>query len=190
MNWKLKDVVMVGLISVTFAVVYLGFVYFASFMKPILAPFGLEPFANELVFGVWFMASTLAAYIMRKPGVAVISEMLAALIEVLMGNFYGPMVFVSGFIQGLGAECGFAVFRYKKFDMTSLMSASILSALFSFVWGFFRNSYSGLAWWYVLAMLVVRIISSMIFSGLIVKRIGDGLKRSGAVSSYPIATEN
>ncbi|CAM3677445.1 ECF transporter S component [Erysipelothrix urinaevulpis] len=190
LQWELKDIIMVGLISVVFAVIYLGFVYFATFLKSILAPFGLAPFANEFVFGVWFMAATLAAYIMQKPGVAIISEMLAALIEVLMGNFYGPMVFVSGFIQGLGAELGFAAFSYKKFDMTSLTLASVLSSIFSFGWGFFRNSFSGISPLYILLMFTVRTISAIIFSAVIVKKLGDGLVKNGAVSSYPIAKED
>lgn len=190
MNWKLKDVIMVGIISVVFAIIYLGFVYFAAFIRPLLTPFGLAPFANEIVFGVWFMAATLAAYIMQKPWVAIIAEMLAALIEVMMGNFYGPMVFISGFIQGLGAEVGFALFRYRRFDLRSLTLASILSAVFSFIWGFFRNSYVGLNMWYVVAMLLVRIISAVVFSAFMVKIIGDGLARSGAVSNYPIDQNN
>lgn len=189
LKWELKDVIMVGLISVVFAVIYLGFVYFATFLKSILAPFGLAPFANELVFGVWFMAATLAGYIMQKPGVAIIAEMMAALIEVLMGNFYGPLVFVSGFIQGLGAELGFARYGYKRYDMRSLSLAAFLSTVLSFIWGFFRNSFTNLSPLYIIAMFVVRCVSAYVFSAVIVKKLGDGLAKSGAVSSYPLAKQ-
>ena len=187
LNWELKDVIMVGLLSIIFAVIYLGFVYFATFFKSVLAPFGLAPFANEFVFGVWFMAATLAGYIMQKPGVAIIAEMMAALIEVLMGNFYGPLVFLSGFLQGLGAELGFAAYSYKRYDLKSLSLASFLSTVFSFIWGFYRNSFTNLSPIYIMAMFMVRTLSAFIFSALIVKKLGDGLVESGAIEQYPLA---
>lgn len=190
LNWELKDVIMVGLLSIIFAVIYLGFVYFATFLKSVLAPFGLAPFANELVFGVWFMAATLAGYIMQKPGVAIIAEMMAALIEVLMGNFYGPLVFVSGFLQGLGAELGFAAYSYKKYDLKSLSLAAFLSTVFSFIWGFFRNSFTNLSPIYIISMFIVRTISAFIFSAVIVKKLGDGLVKSGAVAQYPLGQKD
>ena len=80
-KWQLKDILMVGIVSVFFAVVYLGAVYLSIPLTTALTPFGLAPLGNEIIFGVWFMASTFAAYVLQKPGVAIVSEMLAALIE-------------------------------------------------------------------------------------------------------------
>lgn len=91
-GWKLQEIILVAMLCIVFGVVYLAGVYLASFLSTLLTPVGLAPLANELVFGVWFMASTLAAYILQKPGAAIVAEVLAALIEVLLGNMYGPMV--------------------------------------------------------------------------------------------------
>ena len=90
-GWKLQEIILVAMLCIVFGVVYLAGVYLASFLSTLLTPVGLAPLANELVFGVWFMASTLAAYILQKPGAAIVAEVLAALIEVLLGNMYGPM---------------------------------------------------------------------------------------------------
>ena len=185
-KWQLKDIIMVAILSLFFAVIYLITVHFASFLGAVLAPYGLSTFANEIVFGIWFMASTLSAYIMQRAGVAIISEMLAALLEVLMGNFYGPIVFVSGFVQGLGAELGFAAFRYRRFDMLSICLAATGSCIASFIWGFFRSGFLDLAPGLLLGMFTVRLISSLLFSGVIVKLCGDGLAKSGVLKSYPI----
>ena len=64
-GWKLQEIILVAMLCIVFGVVYLAGVYLASFLSTLLTPVGLAPLANELVFGVWFMASTLAAYILQ-----------------------------------------------------------------------------------------------------------------------------
>lgn len=186
-KWTLKDIIMIGLISVVFAVIYLGAVYFAMSLTTILAPFGLSVFANELVFGVWFMAATFAPYVIRKPGVAVVAEMLAAFIEVLMGNFYGPIIFVSGFIQGAGAEIVFASTKYKKFNYTTMIYASLGCTILSFAWGFIRSSFFGLSPMLLVSMFVVRFISALVFSTIGSKLLADKLAKAGVLKGYAIA---
>ena len=185
-SWKLKDIIMVGIISVLFAVIYLGNVYLAIFLTSVLTPFGLAPLGNEFVFGVWFMAATFAIYIIRKPGVAVVTEMLAAFIEVLMGNMYGPLVFVSGFVQGIGAEAGFLIFRYKKYNWLTMILASTGATILSFIWGFFRSGFFKLAPWLLIVMFVIRLISAFVFSAVISKILADRLAKTGVLKSYPI----
>jgi energy-coupling factor transport system substrate-specific component len=185
-SWKLKDIIMVGIISVLFAVIYLGNVYLAIALTTALTPFGLAPLGNEFVFGVWFMAATFAAYIIRKPGVAIVTEMLAAFIEVLMGNMYGPLVFVSGFIQGVGAEAGFFAFKYKKFNWAAMLIASAGSTVLSFIWGFFRSGFFNLPVWLLLVMFAIRLASAFIFSAVIAKILADRLAKTGVLKSYPI----
>ncbi|MEG1157853.1 MAG: ECF transporter S component, partial [Christensenellaceae bacterium] len=119
-GWKLKDIIMVAILGVVFALIYLAVLYAGIGLTAALTPFGLAPFGFELVYGIWFMAATLAAYIIQKPGVAIVSEFLAAFLELLMGNTGGGLVIIAGAVQGAGAEVGFAVFRYKRFDMASM----------------------------------------------------------------------
>jgi energy-coupling factor transport system substrate-specific component len=185
-TWKLRDVIMVAMLSIVFAVVYLGAVYLASFLSSLLTPVGLAPLGNEVVFGVWFMASTLAAYVLQKPGVAVIAEVLAALIEVLLGNMYGPMVFVAGIIQGAGAEAAFAFGRYKKFDLMTMCLAAAGSCVTSFLWGFVRSGFGLLDARLLIVMFVIRLVSSVLFSGVLCKLIGDRLAGTGLLKSYAI----
>lgn len=188
-NWKLKDVLMVGLISVLFAVIYLGTVYLASFLTTALTPFGLSVFGNEIVFGIWFMAATFAAYVIQKPGVAIVAEMLAALIEVLMGNFYGPIVFVSGFLQGAGAEFGFAVYKYKRFDFRSMCLAALGATVTSFIWGFFRSGFFNLNPGLLCVMFIVRLCSSLLFCTVGCKLFADGLAKAGVLKGYALGAK-
>jgi energy-coupling factor transport system substrate-specific component len=186
MEWKLRDVVMVALLSILFAVVYLGAVYFALFLGSILAPVGLAPLGNEIVCGVWFMASTLAAYVLQKPGVALVAEVLAALIEMCLGSMYGPLLFVSGILQGAGAEAAFALTRYKKFDLATMCLAAAGSCVVSFLWEYFRYGFGLLDTRLLAAMFVVRLASSVFFSGVLCKLAGDTLAGTGLLKSYAL----
>lgn len=185
-TWKLKDVIMMAIIGVVFAAIYMAVFYGGMAISTALTPFGLSAFGFELIYGVWFMAATLAAYIIRKPGVALVAELLASAIELLMGNSGGLTVVLTGLIQGLGAEIVFAAFRYKKWNYISMSLAGMLSAVFIFCYELYYLSYYLLAPGMLIAQLAVRFVSAIVFSGIICKLAGDGLARTGVVKSYAV----
>ena len=162
-KWELKDVIMMAILGVVFAAVYLAVFQGGLALSTALTPAGLSAFGFEIIYGVWFMASTLAAYIIRKPGVALITEILAAAVELLMGNSGGLTVVLTGLIQGAGAELAFAIFRYKKWNLLSMSLAGILSALFIFCYELYYLNYIALAPSLLIAQLAVRFISAVVF---------------------------
>ena len=184
--WELKDVIMMAILGVVFAAVYMAVFQGGLAISTALTPFGLANFGFEIIYGVWFMAATLAAYIIRKPGIALITEMLASAVELLMGNSGGLTVVLTGFIQGLGAEIIFAAFRYRKWNMLSMSLAGILSAAFIFCYELYYLNYITLAPGLLAGQLIVRFISATVFSGIICKLAGDGLARTGVVRNYAI----
>ena len=185
-TWKLKEIILTAMICIVFGVVYLGGVYLASFIATALTPAGLSPLGNEICFGIWFMAATLAGYILQKPGAAVIAEVSAAVIEVLLGNWFGPMVIVAGIIQGVGAEIVFAANKYQKFDGKVMYLAAAGSCITSFLWSFVRSGYGKFSVGFLIVLFLIRLVSSLIFSGLICKLIGDGLAKSGLLKGYEL----
>lgn len=188
-KWELKDVIMMAILGVVFAAVYLAVFQGSLALSTALTPAGLSAFGFEIIYGVWFMASTLAAYIIRKPGVALITEILASAVELLMGNSGGLTVVLTGLIQGAGAELAFAIFRYKKWNLLSMSLAGILSALFIFCYELYYLNYISLAPSLLIAQLAVRFISAVVFSGIICKLAGDGLAKTGVVKSYAIGAK-
>ena len=185
-QWELKDVILMAILGVVFSAVYLAVFQGGRVLSTALTPLGLSNFAFELIYGVWFMAATLAAYLIRKPGVALITEVLAAAVELLMGNAGGLTVVLTGVIQGLGAELAFALFRYKKWDLGSMSLAGIFSAVFIFCYELYYLSYYLLSPALLAAQLAVRFLSAVLFSGVLCKLVGDALARTGAVKSYAI----
>ena len=106
-NWKLKDVIMVCIFSVVFSFIYLWAVYLANFMATLLAPFGLAPYAYEIVFGVWFMAFYICSIYYSKSWSSYNFRSFICCNRGNYGNMFGPIVILSGIIQGMGPELVF-----------------------------------------------------------------------------------
>ena len=188
-KWELKDVIMMAIFGVVFAIVYLLVFNLGMVISTALAPAGLSAFGFEIVYGIWFMAASLAAYIIRKPGVALITEVLAAVIELLLGNSGGIAVVITGLIQGAGMEMGFAAFRYKKWNLGSMTLGSILSAIFIFIYELFYLNYIALSPAVLIPQLLIRFVSAFVFSALISKLVGDGLAKTGVLKGYAIGAK-
>ena len=172
---------MMAILGVLFAVVYMAVFYGGTAISVALTPLGLSAFGFELIYGVWFMAATIAAYIIRKPG-----AVLASAIELLMGNSGGATVVLTGLIQGVGCELGFAVFRYRKYNLLSMALSGVFAAVCIFCYELYYLSYYLLAPAMLAAQLAVRFASAVVFSGVIAKLACDGLARTGVLRSYAV----
>lgn len=185
-GWELRDVILMASFGLVFAIVYLAVFNVGMGISAALTGTGLGDFAFDIIYGVWFMAGTLAAYIIRKPGAGLIAELLASVIELLFGNSGGIAVVITGLIQGAGTEVGFAAFRYKKWNMASMSLASVLSGVFIYIYELFYLQYYMLAPMMHVGHLVIRSISAIVFSALLCKLIGDGLAKTGVMKNYAI----
>lgn len=188
-RWNLREIVLMSILGVVFAVIYLLFYLFGQGLRNFLTPFGLGPFGYEFIYGIWFVVSVITAYIIRKPGAALISETIAGLVQVLIGSPAGPKLILSAIIQGLGAEAVFASTRYKNYRTRVLVLAGVSSAVFSFVWAWFVSGFSALSPILVTAMLIVRMISGALLAGLLGKWISDQLAKTGVLRGYALGKE-
>ena len=188
-NWELRDVVLMAILGVVFAAVYLAVFQGGLALSTALTPLGLSAFGFELVYGIWFMAATLAAYLIQKPGAALIAEVLASAIELLMGNSGGITVVLTGLIQGAGVELAFALFRYRKWNLLTMSLGGILAAVFIFCYELYYLNYIALAPTLLMTQLAVRFLSAVIFSGVICKLAADGLAKTGVLKSYALGAK-
>jgi len=185
-TWKLRDVILVSILSVFFGIVCLSAVHLALFLTPFLAVFGLGEMTVEFFFGIWFFAATFAPYIMRKPGVATITSTMTGAVQVLMGSPFAATVVVSAFVQGLGSESAFAVFRYKKINLATMLLAAAGCTVFSFILGWYRGMWSELSLSFVAVRFSVRLASALLIAGILSKLLADRLAKAGVLKSYPI----
>ncbi|GAA0451764.1 ECF transporter S component [Alkalibacillus silvisoli] len=188
-KWHLKEIVLLSILGVVFAVIYLLAFGIGEGLVSILTPFGLGPLGYEFIFGIWFIVSIIAAYIIRKPGAAFTSELIAGIVQVLIGSPAGPMLIISAAIQGFGAEFAFAVTKWRDYRLRVLVAAGVSAAVFSFMWHFYTSGFFTLAMWLVVTILVVRMISGALLAGLLGKWISDQLAKTGVLRGYALGKE-
>lgn len=133
----------------------------------LLTPFGLTPFANEILFGMWTIAAPVAGMLIPKVGSALLGEVFAALAEMLYGSYFGAGVLLSGLIQGLGTEAGFFVTKYERYDTYGAIGTTV----FSFAFEFFKFGYATYGLGFVVALFLVRLISVTFFGVFLTKQI-------------------
>jgi len=184
-SWKLKDVLMVAIIGVLFSFLYLGTVYLGMAITTALTPFGWGAAGYEPFYGILFMAASVAVFIIQKPGVGIVAEVIAAVLEVLMGNWFGPAVILTGLIQGAAVELVFLLTRYGKFDLKTMVLSAVSVAVLSFLYHFWKSQFYLYPIHISAVMLVVRTVSSVIFTGIIAYLICKGLAKSGILKAYP-----
>ncbi len=93
------------------------------------------------------------------------------------------MDIVAGAIQGLGTEIGFAAFRYRRWDKTSLSLSVLTSTIVTFIWDLFRNGYSHYTLLLLIALFITRLISVAVFSGVIVYFTEKLISKSAILSN-------
>ncbi|PYZ92245.1 thiamine permease [Salipaludibacillus keqinensis] len=188
-QWKLKEIVLMSIFGVVFAVIYLLFYFFGQGLRNFLTPFGLAPFGYEIIFGIWFIVSIIAAYVIRKAGAAFWSELIAGTVQVLIGSPAGPQLIISAAIQGLGAEAVFLATRYRNFSLYVLVLAGMSAAVFSYAWGWFQSGLAALTPGLIIATFSVRVISGALLAGLLGKYISDQLAQTGVLRGYALGKE-
>ena len=183
-GWTTRDAVLVAVLAVVFGFLYIQWV-------PIwIAAAGLgAQIGQEAVFGFWLIAGVLASYITRRPGAALVGEFLAALAEVLFGVAAGTPLLVTGIMEGLGAEIVFGARRWRDYSLTTVVLAGTVGMLVALPWNWFRLGYFELNPGFLVVLLIVRLLSGAIISGLLSKVIGDALARTGVLSNFAIGRE-
>lgn len=180
-RWTLRETFVVAAIGVVFAVLYLGWV-----QVWLVAQAALGPLTMDAMMGFWFVASPLAAAIVRKPGAAFGAEVLAAAAQVLMGSPVGLLLVLTGVVQGAGAEAALALWRWRRFDLLALIASGIGAALFSFAYTWLRFDYGALAPELLVTMLALRVTSGALLGGLLGCWLARALHRTGALQGLPI----
>ncbi|MFC2639166.1 MAG: ECF transporter S component [Mitsuokella sp.] len=180
---RLRDFLLISFICVLFGVFYLSAVYAGGMLGGLLAPMGLGILGYEPFYGIWFMAPVFTLCIIRKPGIGILTEIIAAAIEVLLGNMFGVIVLVSGFIQGLGVELAFLSRKYANITYGTTMLGAAIATVFSFLWTGFRSNYLALDWHVVTAIFIIRLLSALFFTGYLSKLLCDKLLETGVVKA-------
>jgi energy-coupling factor transport system substrate-specific component len=183
-RWNTREIVLVAVLAVVFGFLYMQWVPLWLAARALGAQVG-----QEAVFGFWFIAGLLAAYIIRKPGVALLGEFLAALAEIFFGAPAGPPLLITGLMQGLGAELVFAATRYRRWGLPTMLLAGAVAALVALPWNWYRLGYFALDPGFQALLVVVRLVGGALWGGLVSKALGDALARTGVLSGFALGRD-
>ncbi len=183
-RWRTVDVVVASVLAVAFGVVFWAWNLLWN------GPADAIPLPGRAVlYGVWLIPAVLGALVIRKPGAAVYTETLAAIVSALLGNAWGWTVIPQGLVEGLGAEIVFLALAYRSFNVVTAIfagaaagaAASIFDAIYWYPgtsWGTFRLPYIGLA-----------VLSSAIIAGAGGWLLTRALAQTGVLDRFPSGRE-
>jgi len=179
----LKDIVLMVVLGVVFGFLYWALVQAWNGLAVLMGPAG--DLAQHLLLGGWLLVAPIAIAIIRRPGVGVLAEVLASVVEVVfLGSPVGPLLIVAALLQGLGSEIPFALGRYRRFGWARFAVSGLLGATLVFGWSAFRFG------WYGQDVLVLRLVlqaaSGVVLGGLLAKVVVDALLRTGVLDGFAI----
>ncbi len=160
--WRTVDLVTAVMVGVAFGVAYWGWAFAYNGISLALAAFA--PLSG-LIVGPWLLAGTVSGLIVRRPGAALLAELVAANVEYLIGNEWGASTMIAGFLQGLGIEIALALFAYRRFGWAVVALGGVLSAVLesAYEWHAYFTYWD---WAYKLAYLACFALSAAVVAGI------------------------
>ena len=186
-RWRVIDIVVASVLGVASGLIFLlwniGYLGPKTLLEPLL------PGLQGLLDGPWLFAGVLGALIIRKPGAAIYTETLAAVVSALVGNSWGGFLTIeAGLVQGLGAELIVLLFLYRRFTLPVAILAGAGAAL--------AGGINNLVLWYAGAdvaftgvYLISTILSGAVIAGALTWFLARGLAATGALDRFAIGRE-
>lgn len=185
--WSGIDLITSAMLAVTFGVVFWGF---DTLVYPgISAATAWFPPAGELSLGVWLVPAVVGALIVRRPGAALFTELVAANVELFLGNQWGIAVLLSGVLQGLGVELAFALLFWRRFGFVVAVLAGVMAAVLEIVGYEWWSYVGGYSWTWRIAYLICGMVSGGVIAGLGGWTLVRSLARAGALQAFPSGQE-
>lgn len=186
-SWRGVDLITAAMIAVAFGVIFWGF---DTFIYPgvFLASAGFPPL-GELALGVWIIPAVVGALIIRRPGAALLTELIAANVELFLGNQWGIAVLLSATLQALGVEIIVGIFLWRRFGVWVAVLGGMLSAVLEiacYEWWAYVPDYS-FTW--KIVYLASGVISGGLIAGLGGWALARALARAGALRAFPVGIE-
>ncbi len=180
----ISDILFIAVVSSAMGVFWWGYTMVNDYLQPLVAPWGLK----HLFEGIWLMGALFFPYIIRKPGSALLGEMVAASVQGLIAK-WGVTSLIYGFVQALPVEIMFLIMKYKKWSMKSMILGGIISAAASFVLTYFIYKYEKFESVFNLVQLLSFLVSGAVLGGVFSKWLADLLKQSGVLNQFKIVSD-
>jgi energy-coupling factor transport system substrate-specific component len=189
LRWRVVDIVVAAVLGVAIGLVFwawntVGGLWF-------VAMDGVTPGLGGLAVGIWLIGGVVGGLIIRKPGAALLVELVAAVVSALIGNVWGPLTIVSGLAQGLGAELIFLTFLYLRFTLPVAMLPRVGASVGAWLNELFVGSSPNIAKTveFNLIYLGTLVVSGALLAGLVGWLLVRALAATGALSRFAAGRE-
>ena len=184
-RWRVVDIVVAAVLGVASGLIFWlwGLAY-----QPLSVVLGITPGLEGLTAGGWLFAGVLGGLVIRRPGAALFTSVVAGVVEALLGNAWGSGNIIFALVQGAGAEIGIALFLYSS----SRVYVAIVAGGFAGAANVLITIpvyYSGVVPLVVTIYAVSAVASGIVIGGILAWILARGLARAGALARFPIAHE-
>lgn len=181
-RWRVVDIVVASVLGVASGLLFwlwgIGYLGPKALLEPLL------PGLQGLLDGPWLFAGVLGALIIRKPGAAIYTETLAAVVSALVGTQWGGFLTLeAGFVQGLGAEVVFLIFAYRVWNLPVAVLAGAGAALFGGVNNLILW-FAGADVTFTVVYLVSTVLSGAVIAGALSWLLARGIAATGALDRF------
>lgn len=189
LKWRVVDIAVASVIGVASALIYWAVAIATA--APWSALEAVIPGLAGVFNGLWLFAGPLAAIIVRKPGAAVYAEVVAGVLEALMGNMWGGVeTFLIALVQGLFAEIAFLVFAYRKWNLPVTILSGALSGVACWGYSFLTNLQAiDVFQTYGVVYVLTTVISGIVFAGVLMWYLYIALAKTGALDKFASGRE-
>jgi len=187
--WRSVDLVTTAILGVALGVAFWGWDLLLYPAVSALLNTAFPPLAS-LTLGVWVLPAVVGGFVVRRPGAALLCEIVAATVEALLGNQWGLNVMISGALQALGVEIILAVFLWRGFRLGVAVLAGVLSAILELCcweWWVYQGEYTVSM---KLVALGCAVISCSAISGLGGWGLVRAMAATGALNAFPAGREH
>lgn len=185
-RWRVVDIVVASVIGVAAGVI---FWVWGQAWTPLSTALAFLPGLEGLLAGGWLFAGVLGGLIIRKPGAALYTEIVAAVVSMAVGTQWGFLTFIWGVVEGLGAEIGFALFLYGNFRLLGALSSGAVAGLSV---ALLDTNFSSIAAYDLgprVVYFVSAVISGILIAGLVSWLIVRALAATGALDRFAAGRE-
>ncbi|MFV2195869.1 ECF transporter S component [Nocardiopsis sp. LOL_012] len=182
-GWHAADLVAVAVIGVAVGAVFWLWNILWTVTTPLFVAF---PPGQAVIYGMWMISGVLGGLIIRKPGAALLTSVVAASVSAVLGNHWEIIVLFHGALQGILPELVFLLLGYRRWGMGAAVLAAAVAGLSPAIRD---NVFYNLTWplGYQIAYALIAVASSAAIAGVGARLLTTALAKAGALAPFPSA---
>ena len=179
-SWRTVDIVVASSIAAAFGVIFWAWGQLWNTAQPAFTGF---PPGQGFMYGVWLLPGVLGALIIRKPGAAIYTELVASIISAFLGTAWGLQVVLYGLVEGAAPELVFAFLLYRSWKLPAALAAGAVAGVAAALLdlAFYYTEWSG-GWQLTYTLLLAA--SSLVIAGAGSWLLVRALAKTGVLAPF------